>query len=686
MTTSRFNIQTDADRCMLLEREWLLTNGSGGFAMGSLLGPATRRYHAWLIASIHPPVDRVVTLHSALEELVLPDCRHYPLSTHAFADERGESDTLLHPRGDEWLHLIELVANHSISWHWNIHNTMQCTRTLMLSHTDAQQCTVTYDLQGLPPGTLLRVHPFLAMRDFHELRTAGHSPIEIIQVDTHTISAASAMCAIHLSSTATWQDDPDMWRRFAYKHDNGRGQDWVEDLFVPGCFVATADAAGVCTLALTASLAGASSKSAATSAHARALDELSSAAEQFIVTRGADASRSILAGYPWFADWGRDSMISLPGLLLVDGRFDEAESVLLTFARRMRRGLIPNRFDDRRSIAHYNAADASLWFVHAVHALYRCRSSTSHPELLNACMQVIAAYRHGTDYKIGICADGLITAGDETTQLTWMDAARDGIVFTPRHGKAVEVNALWHHALCCLAEMCDYSDEDRAAELRELAGFVSLSFQMNFWWSEHNCLHDVLAPNTHVADAEAAAAHSFQIHQPASASAEPYIPDDRLRPNQIFAAAVEYSPLTLKQRMCVIDIVRERLLTPVGLRTLDRDDPDYQPRYEGRLFERDQAYHNGAVWPWLIGPYCEAVLRAGNFDATSQAIALDALDTLRDATDATGPYGACADQICEIYDGDAPHRPSGCVAQAWSVAEVRRILWLVNNPPSSLRK
>jgi predicted glycogen debranching enzyme len=243
-------------------------------------------------------------------------------------------------------------------------------------------------------------------------------------------------------------------------------------------------------------------------------------------------------------------------------------------------------------------------------------------------------------------ADSLISAGDEGSQLTWMDAKRDGVVFTPRHGKPVEINALWHNALCCMAEMTD--DPKERDVLRLLSRQAAQSFQTKFWWSERNCLHDVLQPQ----------------------------PDGHLRPNQIFAVSLPQSPLTEAQQRAVVKIVTERLLTPYGLRTLDRDDPNYQGRYEGSLFERDRAYHNGTVWPWLIGPYCEAVLRVEKFiDAAKQRVR-EILQPLLRELDA--PNGGCVNQLAEVYDGDAPHRPNGCPAQAWSVAEVLRILTIVS--------
>jgi predicted glycogen debranching enzyme len=390
--------------------------------------------------------------------------------------------------------------------------------------------------------------------------------------------------------------------------------------------------------------------------------KLVAAAEDFVVRRGAgpEAGTSIIAGYPWFSDWGRDSAISLPGLLLSTRRFTEARQVLETFAKNRKNGLIPNLFNDRTGEAEYNTVDASLWFLHAACEYRRAsgdRAGFDGP-IRAACLEIIDAYTRGTDYGIRMDpADGLIAAGDETSQLTWMDAKRDGVVFTPRHGKAVEINALWHHGLVSLAEVVEKDDAKRAAEMRLIAGTVATSFRAKFWNSAKNCCHDVLLPGPKGA----------------------WKPDTRLRPNQVFAASLRHSPLEPERRRHVVAFLKGRLLTPMGLRTLEPVDPGYKPRYRGTMWDRDAAYHNGTVWPWLLGPYAEAVLRAGEFSTSAR---LEALGVLR-------PLIARLDreslgQLPEVFDADDspedPRRPGGCVAQAWSVAETLRVLLMALTP------
>ena len=359
------------------------------------------------------------------------------------------------------------------------------------------------------------------------------------------------------------------------------------------------------------------------------------AAADFVVKRNAPDGRpgtTIIAGYPWFSDWGRDTFIALPGLLLTTGRHHEAGRVLGTFAHYVSDGMIPNRFDDYSNEPTYNTVDASLWFIQASHAYLKATKDrdTYDGVLRPACEEIVDGYTRGTRYNIRVDpADGLVSAGDETTQLTWMDAKYQGTVFTPRHGKAVEINALWYNALVHLGL------DDRAARVRE--SFVSL-----FWAGEGHGLTDV------VTDGEA---------------------DTSLRPNQIFAVSLPHSPLSREQQAVVVDVVRRELLTPVGLRTLSRGGAKYEPRYTGPMFDRDRAYHNGTVWPWLIGPFLDAHLRINGRSPESVARARTWLAPLIDHLSREGNLGS----ICEVFDADPPHKPGGCFAQAWSVAEVLRL-------------
>ncbi|MEO1128530.1 MAG: amylo-alpha-1,6-glucosidase, partial [Planctomycetota bacterium] len=397
----------------------------------------------------------------------------------------------------------------------------------------------------------------------------------------------------------------------------------------------------------------------------RALAPLVSASDDFLVQRrvGETTLMTVIAGYPWFADWGRDTMISLPGLMLTTHRFEDARSCLETFARHVSRGMIPNRFDDYGGDPHYNTVDASLWFLHAVHAFQQATEDRdgfggpgSSGTIRDACHQIIAHYQSGTRFGIGMdLDDALIFAGDDTTQLTWMDAKREQTVFTPRHGKAVEINALWCHGLRCVAALIEKDERDRADAYRVLADRVQESFRSQFTDAATGGLHDCLRGD----------------------GARGFVPTGEVRPNQIFAASLEFGPLDDETRRGVVGVVRERLRTPEGLRTLAPGSAAYQARFEGDMMRRDRAYHNGTVWPWLIGHYAEAVLRAESFSIEARAEAQDAIATLIASMSAQAGPG-CVGQIAEVYDADEPRRQEGCTAQAWSVAEVLRIAALLS--------
>jgi predicted glycogen debranching enzyme len=496
-----------------------------------------------------------------------------------------------------------------------------------------------------------------------------------VQVSTHS----------HRHCTHVWTDKgryieaDDWWYGHKYRIETDRGLDDTEDLFTPGRFVV--DIAGPTTVTLWTGLEAVSQdwdeelrrRRAATAAacsvpeNVRAsegppaelcepgrspspvLNRLARAANDFVVYRrapdGSDGT-SVIAGYPWFADWGRDTFIALPGLLLVTGRFEQARQVLTVFAKYVSEGMIPNRFDDYTNEPHYNTVDASLWFVHAAHEYLRLSGDrqTYEAELLPACRQIVQGYRYGTRFGIRMDErDALITQGDEHTQLTWMDAKSGGVAFTPRQGKPVEINALWYNALRLMGEDA-------------LADRVRASFAPAFWISPFRGLADVVnAPDS---PAGAATGRPPTYHR-----------DTSLRPNQIFAASLPHSPLTEDQQGAVVEVVRRELLTPVGLRTLARSDPKYIPTYHGPQPQRDAAYHNGAIWPWPIGAFLDAYLKVNRRSPAAVEQARQWLRPLVDHMDDTG----CIGQIAEIFEARERHRPVGCPAQAWSVAEVLRL-------------
>ena len=632
-----------------LRREWLLTDGLGGYAMGTVLGVNTRRYHGLLVAALHPPVGRVVALHSVIEQLVI-DGEVFDLSTQQF----GEAGAL-HPEG--WRHLTEFSQTQrrpqrespgECIWRYRI-GALQIERRVSLDWGSVQ---VGYLLSGLEAPVILRVRPFTPLRDFHAVHIEADGPCEVLSEGEGNVAIARGEVILQLQSSGAWRREPQWWRRFAYGEDRARGQEWREDVWSAGVFEVEIKAGeGRRWWVLSAQVNSPSGgvRRSAPLVVDRPGSRLRWAAEQYVVERVSATTwhTTVIAGYPWFGDWGRDTMIALPGLLLCTGKYEEAKSALLMFAGHLRRGLLPNVFDDYGSGAAYNTVDASLWFIHAVCEYAGASGDAETDELFDACRAILFAYRNGTDFEIRLDDDGLIAAGDEESQLTWMDAKRDGVVFTPRHGKAVEINALWHHALLSFAELT--TDEREREELKASAARTAGAIREQFWWAEKRCLHDVL----HRGDGA-------------------WRPEGKLRPNQIFAVSLGHSPLTGDQQRAVVNAVRERLLTPFGLRTLDPDDPGYRGRFEGDLMQRDAAYHNGTVWPWLMGPYCEAVLRVGGFGERAKAEVREVIAPLLGELDR-----GCVHQIAEVYDGDWPHRAQGCPAQAWSVAELLRVVSMV---------
>lgn len=641
----------------LADGEWMLTNNLGGFAMGTLNGAHRRRYHGLLVAATNPPVGRFLVLHSLIEQLEINGKTHN-LTSHFFGPEIEK-----HPQNGIVPEDISIQLPSELCWTYRCDDFAITRRVILLPGKNALR--VEYELQQvLAKNAILRVRPLTPLRDFHELSRNSESPPEVEHKSSRTLIVQRNTCTAQLrTSRGKWIPDGQWWNQFAYSSDRDRGQDWMEDVYSPGVWEVTLGRTkrnrGAVLQAITAHppiqiQATALDKKPLHHVADKTQQRLIAAADQFIVKRKVNRRwcASVIAGYPWFADWGRDTMIALPGLMLCTDRHDEAKLTLRTFARHLQRGLIPNCFDDRGEAAHYNSVDAALWFINATYALHQVTPVGELSDLVRACQQIIKAYREGTDFGIAMDSDGLITAGDESTQLTWMDAKRDGVTFTPRYGKAVEINALWYNALLATAAMSASRRERNT--LNNLGEQVTDSFRDQFWWDEKRCLLDVLVPCDEGSDSVGAC-----------------VGGGKLRPNQIFAVSLPFSPLSLDQQRSVVEAVCDHLLTPYGLRTLAPDDPAFQGRYEGNLFQRDSAYHQGTVWPWLIGPYCEAVLRVNGFSELARQEVQQTLQSLIQELN----HG-CVGQIAEVYDGDPPHRASGCPAQAWSVAEVLRA-WML---------
>lgn len=667
-TMVHYNIQTNGQLRPHLEQEWLLTNGTGSFASGTLVGCNTRRYHGLLVAAIHPPVGRIMTVNRIGEVLSYQDRPDRPL-----AFSINQFDQQFHPRGEQYLQ--RCTIGDIAEFHYDVEGTRILKQVLLVWKRNIT--LVRYQVTPAQGRAVeLRLSPFVSLRDFHAMRHVQGTAFRVAsQRDGVDVSLDKLHVA--LQSTDAFVAKPDWWYSHTYAIETERGLDDHEDLFTPGHFVlrcnrsaeitvqiSTEDESAlldfdeeralipsetdslqqahrsIAQVSVSKELNASKQQGAASAAVCLAEEEPSEtirrllhAARDFVVARQApdgSAGSTILAGYPWFADWGRDTMIALPGILLCSGRFDEAKQVLSLFAQYVSQGMIPNRFDDYTNEPSYNTVDASLWFIHAVHAYLHTTGDreTYEAVLRPACSAIIEGYRQGTRYKIQMDpADGLIRQGDGDTQLTWMDAKNGGIAFTPRQGKPVEINALWYNAL-------------RYMGLDELAERVAQSFRKAFWISPFRGLADVVNEG----------------HR-----------DTSIRPNQIFAVGLPYSPLTPEQQSAVVEVVQRELLTPMGLRTLAQDDPKFHSTYRGTQMLRDEAYHNGTIWAWPMGGFIDAYLRVNHQSAEAieqaQRWLTPLIQTMSDRT---------IGQIAEIFEAQPPHRPVGCPAQAWSVAEILR--------------
>ncbi len=647
-----------------LHREWLLTNGRGGFASGTVVGCPTRKYHAYLIAARRPPLERFALLHSTLDTVRVrgADVRLWSLET---SDGR---DGDLHAH----LHSFDYALDPHRPWvEWRYRLPTADIRKRLTMHAGRDLATIDYEISAVDDWDVaLTVRPLIVLRDFHAVRGKQEpTDWQIIAADDAvwiedrqqpgvTLAMGSAGGAGRADMTFARADGEVV--DVVYRVEIARGHPEPETPQLVGAFSAQARQRLRTRLAvagfvpdldafrgvLTQTAARPAAASAARPGADRLERRLTAAAGQFVAHRARSqhaGAATVLAGYPWFGDWGRDAFIALEGLLLCTERFTEAREVLETFAGAQRHGLIPNLFDDYGGECHYNSVDASLWYIHAADrylALSKDRTAWR-KFLAAACRNVIEAFIAGTDFDIRVEQRGLLRAGHPQVQITWMDAKCGDVVFTPRHGCPVEVNALWHHALCIAARRFTRMDPTFAAKCGVWAKLCAERFQAAFWREDGRGLCDV------VDDARR---------------------DTAIRPNQILAVSLPDSPLTPPQQQTVLAVVTEHLLTPYGLRSLSPEDPGYRGRYSGPQAERDAAYHQGTVWSWLIGPYCEAYLRVHAFTDAARNHVRGLIAPLAAHLDEAG-----LGSISEIFEGDPPHAPRGCFAQAWSVAELLRI-------------
>ncbi len=643
-------------------REWLVTNGIGGFACGTPAQANTRRYHGWLVASLRPPVDRVVLLAKADVTAVLRG-RRYQLGCNEFADGT------VSPTG--YLQLTDfLIADGIPTWRYLIEDVVLEQRLWMAPGRNTTH--VRFDLLAAKDPVTLEMNPLCTYRDYHSHTGGGWSIGVRADPGGCTVTAFSGARPYRLMlDRGEFTAHPEWYWRFRHRAEADRGLDDCEDLLSVGTFRSAIGPGESVTLTVTAEpdegeqpyesmrrvadRAAQMHESVAPDAPGW-IRRLTLAADQFIVSRTsgvggvgpASSGKTVIAGYPWFSDWGRDTMIALPGLTVATGRFDDAAAILRTFAQHTSQGMLPNRFPDGGEPPEYNTVDAALWFFHAVAAYLDASGDQSLlRDVYPTLKDIISWHERGTRFSIQVDpADGLLRAGEKGVQLTWMDAKIGDWVVTPRSGKPVEINALWHYALTSMARWAqELVDEPAAAQFRRSADRVSESFSRKFWFESGGYLHDVIDPAG-----------------PSSGAVVPFA-DSTIRPNQIFAVSLGTGLLNPARARAVVDICSRELLTPLGLRSLSPRDSRYAGQYSGGPAQRDAVYHQGTVWGWLLGPF--ALAHYNVYKDARHALRL--LEGLAPHLD-----DACIGTISEIFDGDAPHTPRGCFAQAWSVSETLR--------------
>jgi len=633
----------------VFDREWLEPDGRGAFASGTARDIRTRRYHALLMTATTPPTGRV-TLVNGVEAWLDSGGRHLPLTSQYYlpgvpAPDMNATSVTFSP--DPWPR-------------WTLRpDEGPAVEHAVFVTPDVPAVVLSWRLLTPQSGCRLSVRPLISGRDIHSL----HHENPVLRLDAETSGDRviwrpyTSLPAILARSNGRYRHDPVWYRQFLYTEELARGLDAVEDLAAPGVFewdLSRQEASLVLTAPRHATEGAAfrhplsrwlaSTRRAEVRRRAAFPSRLHRAAAAYVVPRGS--GKTIIAGYPWFTDWARDTFVALRGLCLTTGRHTEAREILGAWAGTVSRGMLPNCFTEHGAAPVYNSVDGSLWFVIAVDALLRASGRTrpaiprrERARLLEAVESIVTGYARGTRYGIRADDDGLLACGEPGVALTWMDVQIGDRVVTPRVGKPVEVQALWLNALAIAAATEERWQEPLQRGLR--------AFAQRFWNPERECLYDVV-------DVDHRAG----------------LCDGRVRPNQIFA--VGGLPLALlqgKRASGVVAIVEQRLLTPLGLRTLSPDDPDYHARYQGDARQRDAAYHQGTAWPWLLGPFVDAWLRVhGNTKATRAAARRRFLEPLLAHLDQAG-----LGHVSEIADAEAPFTPRGCPFQAWSVGEALRI-------------
>ena len=646
-----------------IKREWAVTNGIGGYAGSSMIGAHSRTHQGYLIASLHAPIERYLVF-SKINETATVGTRTVSFET----SQHCASGKTVYTEGQKFL--TSFIYDGSVHYTYETDN-FSFEKHITLKR-NANVCAVSYELTAGDSDCTFTLTPLFNYREHSESSTPDTLRFETFTEDRtfYLIPEKNKDIAIRFqTSEGTFSEreivyDIDMQLQIEVDLET----DGLDCHYCPVDLSIAVPANTTKKVSILCSIGDVNERPAPVSAteafsileenarchaelfeksgyHDSFANQLVLASDQFLTYRESTKMMTVLAGLPWFTDWGRDTMIAFTGLTLCTKRFKEAEEILLTFARYIRHGIVPNMFPDDNMPPLYNTVDASLWYFYAVYQYLHYNPAAEaeafvKEQIFPHLKEIISAYEKGTDFSIYMEDDGLIHAGSGLDQITWMDVRVGDWVATPRHGKPVEINALWYNALRIMESLCEKFDEDASA-YRTRANQVKESFNAKFWDSSNQCLFDVVDGDE---------------------------PDDHIRPNQIYAVSLPFSLLPEEQEKAVVALVEKELFVGCGLRSLAPDHPDYHGIYCGALAKRDAAYHQGTAWGFLLGGFFSAYMKVNHHSSSAAENAVRMLEPVRKHLTDSG----CIGSISEIFDGDAPHNPRGCYAQAWSVGEVLR--------------
>lgn len=646
-----------------IKREWAVTNGIGGYAGSSMIGAHSRTHQGYLIASLHAPIERYLVF-SKINEMVTVGTRTVSFET----SQHRASGKTVYTEGQKFL--TSFIYDGSVHYTYETDN-FSFEKHITLKR-NANVCAVAYELTAGDSDCTFTLTPLFNYREHSESSTPDTLKFETFTEDRtfYLVPEKNKDIAIRFqTSEGTFSEretvyDIDMQLQIEVDLET----DGLDCHYCPVDLSIAVPANTTKKVSILCSIGDVNERPAPVSGteafsileenarchaelfekagyHDSFANQLVLASDQFLTYRESTKMMTVLAGLPWFTDWGRDTMIAFTGLTLCTKRFKEAEEILLTFARYIRHGIVPNMFPDDNMPPLYNTVDASLWYFYAVYQYLHYNPAAEaeafvKEQIFPHLKEIISAYEKGTDFSIYMEDDGLIHAGSGLDQITWMDVRVGDWVATPRHGKPVEINALWYNALRIMESLCEKFDEDASA-YRTRAEQVKESFNAKFWDSANQCLFDVVDGDE---------------------------PDDHIRPNQVYAVSLPFSLLPEEQEKAVVALVEKELFVGCGLRSLAPDHPDYHGIYCGALAKRDAAYHQGTAWGFLLGGFFSAYMKVNHHSSSAAANAVRMLEPVRKHLTDSG----CIGSISEIFDGDAPHNPRGCYAQAWSVGEVLR--------------